>query len=340
MKKQWWILLLLGVALAGCNHKPGRVPDPANGAYYWRTTLRLDSTERAFLAQHHVKKLFLRFFDLVPDGKGSIKPNATLRFADTLPTDLEVIPTVFITENCMKARLDSIPRLLVERIAAMCEVNGIGPIREVQLDCDWTASSEAAYFGFLTQVRALLKEKGIRLSATIRLHQLRTAPPPVDYGALMLYNTGDATNRSCPNPILDMAAVEPYLKHLASYQLPLCAAYPVFAWKLLFSGSTFKGIAYDANLADTTLFLPKPDATYLAVSCRELLAEADAANATRIHPGDEILYRQVPFSLIETVSRRVEEFSPHMNEQVIIFDLNAENIRRYKFNEYEKIYRH
>ncbi|MGM9868454.1 MAG: hypothetical protein ACI30R_02345 [Sodaliphilus sp.] len=340
MLQKWWIWILVVMAAASCNHKVGKVPAPANGAYYWRTTSHLDSTERAFLAQHQVKKLFLRFFDLVPDGKGSVKPNATLRFADSLPSGVEVIPTVFITEPCMKARLDSIPRLLVARILTMCEVNGVAPIQEVQLDCDWTASSEAAYFRFLEQVRALLKEKSIRLSATIRLHQLRTAPPPVDYGALMLYNTGDATNRQCPNPILDMAAVEPYLKHLATYELPLCAAYPVFAWKLLFAGSTFKGIAYEANLADTTLFRAKPVDTYLAVSCRELLSSTGAADAVRINPGNEILYRQVPFSLIEAVRSRVEEFSPHINEQVIIFDLNAENIRRYKPSEYEKIYRH
>lgn len=338
MHRTWWILLLAWVAIAGCNHKPGRVPEPANGVYYWRTTLRMDSAQRQFLQRHQVKKIFLRFFDLVPDGKGSVKPNATLQFADSLPSGMEVIPTVFITENCMQANLSAIPELLVKRILTMCEVNGIRSIREVQLDCDWTSSSEAAYFGFLAQVRALLQGKGIRLSATIRLHQLRTAPPPVDYGALMLYNTGDATNRQCPNPILDMAAVEPYLRYLTTYELPLCAAYPTFAWKLLFSGDTFKAIAYDANLADTTIFLPKPHNTYLAVSCRELLGETGAANATLIHPGDEILYRQVPFEVLQAAHHRVAEFSPHINEQVIVFDLNAENVHRYNSNEYEKIF--
>ena len=33
--------------------------------YYWRTTLTLDSTERAFLADHGVGRMYVRYFDVV-----------------------------------------------------------------------------------------------------------------------------------------------------------------------------------------------------------------------------------------------------------------------------------
>lgn len=339
MKKQWLILLFALITMASCNHKVDKVPEPKRSVYYWRTTLHFDSTERQFLANHQIKKIFVRFFDVVPGGKESVQPNATLQFTDSIPRGLEVVPTVFITENCMQNNLTQLPNLLVKRILQMCETNGIPPIKEVQLDCDWTANSQSAYFHLLEQTRTLLKEKGIRLSATIRLHQLRMTPPPVDYGALMLYNTGNATDRKCKNPILDMAAVEPYLKHLVDYDLPLCAAYPVFGWKLLFEADTFKAIAYDADLNDKSLFRQKSADIYMAVSSRELTTgPGEDANSAHINPGDEILVRDVPFSLIEAVKKKVGAYAPHINDQVIIYDLNSENIKRYNHNEYEKIY--
>jgi hypothetical protein len=54
--------------------------------------------------------------------------------------------------------------------------------------------------------------------------------PPVDYGALMIYNTGDPRKWEERNPILDYRDVHPYLKRLDQYPLPLAAAYPVFIW--------------------------------------------------------------------------------------------------------------
>ena len=54
--------------------------------------------------------------------------------------------------------------------------------------------------------------------------------PPVDYGALMVYNTGDPRKSQERNPILDYRDVAPYLKRLDSYPLPLATAYPVFRW--------------------------------------------------------------------------------------------------------------
>ena len=54
--------------------------------------------------------------------------------------------------------------------------------------------------------------------------------PPVDYGVLMVYNTGDPRNFMERNPILDYRDVYPYLDRLDKYPLPLAAAYPVYQW--------------------------------------------------------------------------------------------------------------
>ena len=55
--------------------------------------------------------------------------------------------------------------------------------------------------------------------------------PPADYGVLMMYNTGDPRNFEQRNPILDIRDVDPYLRYLRGYKLPLAVAYPVYRWQ-------------------------------------------------------------------------------------------------------------
>ena len=205
--------------------------EQSNGVYYWRTDLHLDSTERAFLKQHHIKKVYCRYFDVVMSDDGTEpKPNATIAFTDTLPAGIELIPTVYITEDCMHKPHKDLAEKLVKRIMQMNETNHIGNVHEIQIDCDYTSKSRATYYQFLEQVRHHLSPTSYHLSTTIRLHQLSMPVPPVDYGVLMVYNTGDPRKWQERNPILDYRDVYPYLNKLAQYQLPLAAAYPVYQW--------------------------------------------------------------------------------------------------------------
>ena len=205
--------------------------EQSNGVYYWRTDLHLDSTERAFLKQHHINKVYCRYFDVVMSDDGTEpKPNATIAFTDTLPAGIELIPTVYITEDCMHKPHKDLAEKLVKRIMQMNETNHIGNVHEIQIDCDYTSKSRATYYQFLEQVRHHLSPSSYHLSTTIRLHQLSMPVPPVDYGVLMVYNTGDPRKWQERNPILDYRDVYPYLNKLAQYQFPLAAAYPVYQW--------------------------------------------------------------------------------------------------------------
>lgn len=210
-----------------------------NAVYYWRTELRLDSTERHFLRHHDVRRIYCRYFDVVMrgDDEGDPSPNATIAFADTVPPGIEVVPTVFMTEDCMHRPHKGLARRIVSRIAQMNETHGIRGVREIQLDCDYTARSRKRYYDFLEEARREAREQGMRLSVTIRLHQLSMPAPPADEGVLMLYNTGDPMRLHERNPILDMRDVKPYLSHLRGYGLPLAAAYPVFCWQRTLFGT-------------------------------------------------------------------------------------------------------
>jgi len=218
--------LLLCLLMAGCSERQELTE--GNAVYFWRTDLRLDSTEWAFLQRYQINKVYCRYFDVVIDEEGAEpKPNATIAFSSTLPDSIELIPTVYITEDCMHQKHQGLAEKIVKRIRQMNETNDIKHVSEIQIDCDYTSKSRKNYYEFLEEVK---QAWGQTLSTTIRLHQLSMEAPPVDYGVLMVYNTGDPRKWEERNPILDIRDVQPYLKRLDSYPLPLAAAYPVYQW--------------------------------------------------------------------------------------------------------------
>ncbi len=319
-----------------------KAAETLRSAYYWSTTWQMDSSKMNFIQKHHIKRLYVRFFDVVRDADGEIMPNATLQFDTTeenmtaeekekeslMPKGMEIIPVVYIVNDCFKAKTktnpissdkpdrktsDETPRQLADkilnRILQMNEANDIENVKEIQIDCDWTASTQKVYFDFLEKLRVKAKAKKIQLSATIRLHQLSMTPPPVDRGILMMYNTGDVKQLSCQKPILDMKDVVPYIQHLGSYPLPLSAAYPLFSWRILFREGKFVGIMH-------------------------------ADDDFPVLPGDSIVVRKPEMSDIMEAVRSINHQNDDINNEVILFDLNTDNIKRFKSEDYEKIFSH
>lgn len=225
------IIALLTLLVTACATTPTADVEQMNAVYYWRTELRLDTAETNFISRHNVSRIYCRYFDVVMNDASGPVPHATISMPEHLATDAEIVPTVFIVEDCMHQSHDSLAQRIVNRIVQMNETHGVKGVKEIQIDCDYTRRSRETYYAFLDQVRTEAQRHGMRLSTTIRLHQLSMPPPPADEGVLMLYNTGDPARFMERNPILDMRDVQPYLPHLADYDLQLCAAYPVFLWQ-------------------------------------------------------------------------------------------------------------
>ena len=220
-----WVCLL-GLLIAGCSEREEL--SESNAVYYWRTDFKLDSTEWAFLQRYQINKVYCRYFDVVMNEEGAEpRPNATISFSCSLPDSIALIPTIYITEDCMHQTHQGLAEKIVKRIRQMNETNDIKSVSEIQIDCDYTSKSRKTYYQFLNEVK---QAWGQTVSTTIRLHQLSMAAPPVDYGVLMIYNTGDPKKWEERNPILDIRDVQPYLKRLDAYPLPLAAAYPVYQW--------------------------------------------------------------------------------------------------------------
>ena len=284
-----WIIRTVPMILlwVGCSHQ--KRMDDENSVYYWRTEWRLDSAERAFLKQYHINKVYCRYFDVMPDESGAPMPNATIAFVEKVPQDLELVPTVFITENCMHQRHEGLARKLVDRIVQMNETNDVAGVQEIQIDCDYTGRSRQTYYDFLAEVRQETAKHHLRLSTTIRLHQLSMPAPPVDYGVLMLYNTGDPQKFEERNPILDLRDVQPYLRYLSGYPLPLAAAYPVFLWQRNIHGVRVEHVVEADEILQVKAAVEKKRS---ALSHTILLYHLDHNNINRYnHETFESIYR-------------------------------------------------
>jgi hypothetical protein len=301
-----------------------------NSVYYWKTVFSLCDEEKQWLARHNIGQLYIRFFDVGFDVGGDPVPIATIRFAEPVPEGLEIVPTVFIDNELFKRNKWFVyAERTVTRILAMCETNDVGAIREVQLDCDWTKTTETEWFAFAKAVKWELKKHDIILSSTIRLHQLNMPPPPVDRGALMCYNTGAVRSNDANNSILSAGDVALYAKHLSSYLLPLDVAYPTFSWAVLFRNGKFQRLLRNID-PDNDFFLEHREGNKYTVRYG-IFQEGDY-----LYEGDEIRFEFSDFSEIMKCKRLLE---PQIdNFSVILYHLDNKNLSKCTTDEINQMY--
>ena len=279
--------------LVGCWEWPlsGKddVPSPQNSIYHWKTVFDIDSAEMSFLKKHGIGRIYLRMFDVAleydflnrtPD----IVPIATTRFASPIPECAEIVPVTYITLDALKAmegRECEMASLIVERLLAMSRHNSCGNIKEIQFDCDWTASTKTTYISLCKAAKNMLNSMGIELSLTVRAHQLRETPPPADRGVLMLYNTGALKNPKTENSILDYHDISPYF-HPWKYTIPLDYAYPIFGWGVKFDNNIFVSIVpYDCDSVSNNEHIRYERPSSYEILCVKKLAEENLGKPSR-----------------------------------------------------------
>ena len=98
------------VPLQGAEGTSDSLQGPGNAIYYWKTVFRLTEYDRQFLKKHHIRKIYLRMFDVDygenMDGELEVLPFATTLFQDTIPAGIEIVPTVYITTKAIRQDAD------------------------------------------------------------------------------------------------------------------------------------------------------------------------------------------------------------------------------------------
>lgn len=148
----------------------------------------------------------------------------------TKPNDI-FVPVVYITNDTMKNVDYSI---ISNQIIRNLKATNLS-FEELQIDCDWSSSTQSNYFKLLEDLKVKLNKT---LSATIRLHQIKyyvkTGIPPVDYGVLMYYNMSDISDINTKNSILDNDIAKKYHYNFDSYKLKLKLALPLYSQAIQF----------------------------------------------------------------------------------------------------------
>jgi len=283
--------------------------------------------------------MYVRVFDVDWKG-GQAVPLAQLQSETTLTDDIEIIPTLFITNRTLRNILDEdIPRLANNIYDKIIEIKSINnwQVNEVQIDCDWSGQTKAKYFELLHQLQNRLGDIGAVVSVTIRLHQIKfykqTGVPPVHRGMLMFYNMSDLENWATDNSILDLAEAKKFLVNFESYPLDLDVALPIFSWGVLFrNGKMIKLInnLAKAEIADTTRF------TKLAPHRYEV-KKSTYLQAHYLYEGDQIRLEWIEFQQLEEAARLLRDQIRNASMTVSFYHLDSTCIKQHTYEELEKI---
>lgn len=255
LKKYILIICLASICLPSCKQKTKEVNI---SFYHWKSNFFLSQNEKSTLKSLEVKRLYVRFFDVDWDNdEQNAKPIAVVNFQQDDLDNIEIVPTVFITNKTMlnikKNQIDILARKLTRSILAKAKKLKNTKLQEIQLDCDWSPESKANFFSLLEKIKQITHKKEIDISATIRLHQLKypkiTGVPPVDKGMLMFYNMGNLDGSNSENSILDLSIAEKYLNK-KKYKLPLDLALPIYSWGVLKRRGRVINLLNDVTLDD------------------------------------------------------------------------------------------
>ena len=357
-----FMLIVSAALLPACG--PAAAPDrepgesrpgdsaPARAVYYWKTVYALTDFDIRFLNEHRISKIYLRFFDVALErnwntDKIEAVPIATARLGnrhreylmrlDTAGTvgrtrSLEIVPTVFITLEALRNSAgdeNDLAVKIIERIFAMADFHGFPPPGEIQFDCDWTPSTQAAYFKLCESARGILKSRNCLFSTTVRLHQLKTACPPADKGVLMLYNTGAFKKPGPDNSILRLKDAVPYLNKV-NYALPLDLAFPAFSWAVWFRKGVFQAILHNPD-THAPYLEPGPGPQYR-------VREAYAAEKHTLLPGDTLRIEQSGIAEILNVKTVVRKALRLQHSGIILYHLDSLNLSKFTSDEIEQIF--
>ena len=338
----FFIALLVAFTLFvffSCNEKSElRKIEPS--FYYWKSVLSLTDFEKQKLDSLKVKTIYLKFFDVDWDEQTrQPKPVAKLQATNyRLQAGFQIIPTVFITNECIQkidsSQIAALAKNIYALILEIKQANHFDSIPEIQIDCDWTQASKDKYFLLLNNLKQ--QTTNYKLSATIRLHQIKflskTGIPPVDRGLLMCYNMGNLKNPATKNSILETTELKKYIGNLATYPLPLDVAFPLFNWKVLYRNNIYTGLIQGLpDNAFSSAFCSKTGNRYLVLK-DTLLQGYD------LHKGDLIRDEQ---SNIKEVLAAADEISRHLKNtrlRVSLYHLDSVILSKYSTHELESIY--
>lgn len=333
---KWYFTTLAILILLGC--KPGtRNLEPS--FYYWKSYFRPSSFEKQRLDSLQVGRLYIKFFDIAWDDLAhKALPVVRIHIGDTAYLqNKKIVPTVFIT-NEVFYRLDSAGiKTLASNTASLLKkystLYHLENIDEVQMDCDWTATTKNKYFYFLQNIRS--QKIAPVLSATIRLHQVKYATssgiPPVHKGLLMCYNMGDLQDAKARNSIIDAETFAAYQPFIRTYPLLLDIGLPLFDWYVLFRQHKYAGLFLSIPAPALNRFKRSGPGRF------EVLKDT-VISGRPLKAGDILRYENSDAGAIQSVVRLLNKKLTAKSLRVVLYHCDSVILNKYSLHELESFY--
>ena len=232
--KLLWLLFPISFFVFSCKKHD---PHP-HSFYYWKTTLKLNETEKTALKNASVQELYTRFYD-VEKTNGKFVPVGVISKDSTFVTDKKIVPVVFIANSALykiqPEEITFLAKSIDDLIRKKTEELNLNTTGEIQIDCDWTTGTKNDYFKLLNELK---KISGKTITSTLRLHQVKdkdeTGIPPVEKVYLMCYSTSSPLEDSDRNSILDKPLLKTYLRRLDDYPIRnIAVALPIYSWGIV-----------------------------------------------------------------------------------------------------------
>lgn len=344
MVKNIFLFLPLFFLLFSCENT--KVEKVEKAFYYWKSNDYPASSnkEKDILVNQDIKKLYVKFFEVdYSDAMGNYPISKTsfslYSYCDEkkIPP-YEVIPTVYIknivfqksNEKDLDKLADNVNFLINkytnERLDSL-------KISEIQIDCDWTASTKDKYFYFLKKLKPISKKE---ISATLRLYPYKypdkMGVPPVDKVTLMCYNLINPLADQSKNSILDLKELESYLNIEKKYPLHLDVALPVYSWMQVYQNNQFTNVLYDVKDI-------KPHLKEIKPLWYEVQKDIVINYETYLRTGDKIKYEEVTADKINKAIAIIKKNIKFDKEiTVILFHLDENQLNNYTDEEISHFY--
>ncbi len=296
--------------------------------YYWKTIFKLSENENLALKENHVKNIYIRYFDIDinPNNQKPI-PLSPIVYKQKIG-NLRVIPVVYIKNKVLLQKNADIEDLAKKTFSYIQQINKQAGITcdEIQIDCDWTMESRNNYLKFIEIFKAISK---MRLSATIRLHQikyyLQTKIPNVDRGVLMYYNMGSIAADTL-NSIYEKENAEKYLSSLKNYPLDLDVALPIYSWGVHIRNKRVINLINKANeisFSNDTNFIIQDNHFVL-------VKNSTIKYGYYFKENDKIKPEIISFNDLNEMANDLSQNLKHKPKEIIFYDLDSSNLNRYR----------
>jgi hypothetical protein len=267
-------------------------------------------------------------------------PLGKIKFLSGISPEIRVIPVVYITNktflNLNHTEIKLLTSKVVEQVYYIAKQNKLS-FTEIQFDCDWTESTRLKYFSFIDNVKKLI-DKHIKLSATIRLHQVKyyklTGIPPVQRGMLMFYNMGKIDNCLNRNSIYNSIDVQNYTPYLKNYPLALDAVLPAFSWGIQIRKGKIIGLLNNLNSSD---FKNNTNFKYLGKEQYQV-TKSFFYNGFYFMDQDLVQVEEITPEICKNAAKEVSGAMKSLPGTIALFHLDSTNLTNYEKKDFEEIF--